>query len=801
LRRTPAFTLASLVTIALGIGAATTIFTIVNAALLKPLPYPDADELLTLAGPGGASAQTGQLFLYLRERLQSFERIAAQRSSNGWNLVAGDLVVYVEAERVSEGFFDAHGVPPLLGRGFSRAEDSPGGPNAVVISETLWREAYGGRPGAIGETLLLGGVPHTLVGVMPRTFRSIPDADVWTPIQTTRADNGQNYRVFGRLRPGVTAADAVAEFEAARADIEREFPRTNPRRLAATTWMPLRQLLGSNVRQSLLLLLAAVGFLMLIACVNVGSLQLTRALARRRDMAARAALGCSRGRLARYVLTEAALLACAGAVAGTVLALASARFLLGLVSENLSREILSGADATIDWRVLAFTAAAALFATVFFGVVPALAATRADLRLAMSEGMTATLSRRTIWLRRALAGVEVALAAVLLVGGGLLVRTLLSLASTDVGFTPAGVVVGRMSLQGAVEDGPELQALLDRGLDGIRRIPGIAAAAAGSSIPILPGLNLALVPPDGARVQEIRAVDWKYVTPDYFAVLGVPVRAGRAFDRRDGAGASPVAIVNEALARAYFGRANAVGETIALASGPDDLPRRIVGVVADTKARSNTGWTRGLTALGSATAPAMFVPAGQAPASSIRTTHRIFDMSWVIRSDRQVGALQAELQAAMRSLAPTLPFVAVESMEAVIARELDYPRFLANLFAGFGALGALLAAIGLYGLIAYAAEQRTREVGIRMALGATASDVLRRFAGEGLAVAGAGLAAGLLGALLVTRLLTALLFGVTPLDPATFTIVAALLLLVAAAASLIPAARAAAINPTRALRH
>jgi predicted permease len=315
LGRSHGFTAAVVLTLALGIGATSSVFTLVNAALLKPLPYPSADRVMALATADGG-AQTGQLFLFMRDRVRLFDHVAAQRSSNGWNIIAGDVAAYVTALRVSEDYFDTLGVHPLLGRGFSRIEDQPDGPNAVILNEDLWRRAYAGRTDALGQTILLGGVPHTVVGVMPASFRTNPDVEVWTPLRTGTADNGQNYQILGRLRAGATPAQAAAELNALRPSIQNAFSRYSPRRLAATNWIPLRDVQGLNVRQPLLMLLGAVALLLLIACVNVAGLQLTRALGRRREIATRAALGSSRVRLIRHVAVESSLLSLGGGVAG-----------------------------------------------------------------------------------------------------------------------------------------------------------------------------------------------------------------------------------------------------------------------------------------------------------------------------------------------------------------------------------------------------------------------------------------------------------------------------------------------------
>ena len=799
LRRTPAFTAAAIATLALGIGATTAIFTIVNAALFKPLPYLEPDKLAVLTVPAARDV-TGQLFLHIRDRTRSFESVAAQGGGTGWNLVAGNVITYTRGLRVSEGFFAAHGVRPLLGRGFSRAEDTPRGPDAVVISETLWRRAFGGTPSVLGQSVLLGSVPYTVVGVMPDSFRAIPDVDVWTPLRTTLTDNGQNYRVIGRLRADVTQGEAAAELDVLRSGIQREFPAYGSGYVDLLVWMPYREFLGFGIRSTFLILLGAVGFLLLIACVNVASLHLTRAIGRGREMAIRAAVGGSRLRIVRQVFVESTLLAILGAAAGLVVAALSTRALLGLVSEQLSAQMLSGEAVGVDWRVLGFTLLVSLASGIFFGMAPAMTSSRVELRSTMSEGLTTTMSRRTVWLRRSLAAAEIALAVVLLVGAGLLVRTLVNLVGTELGFNPRGVLVGRMSLQGAI-DTPQLETTLGLGLERIRQLPGVTAASVSNGVPVERALNLPLAPPAGSRVTMPRSVDWRYITPEYFSVFDTRLLTGRIFDTEDRSGGNPVAIVNESFAQAYFGRINVVGETVSLVRGFGDPPRQIIGVVADAKARSGSGWARGLTALGSNVAPTMFVPAGQAtPAVSSRGGQRVWDLTWSLRTEARPADFERQIQAAVRAVDARMVFLAFEPMDTIIARDLDIPRFVASLLTGFAALAIVLAAIGLYGLMAHTTAQRAREVGIRMALGATAGRVLRLFMSEGLLVAICGIVLGIAGAAAVSRVLTTLLFGVTPLDLSTFAAVLALLLTITALATFLPAARAARTEPVRALR-
>lgn len=795
LRRAPAFTLAALATLALGIGATTAIFSIVNAALLEPPPYPEPDRILALGYPDGGG-QDGQIFHYVRDRAQSFQQLAAHSGSSGWNLVVGDRAEYARGLPVSEGFFDVLGVAPLLGRGFSRVEDQANGPRAVVLSEPLWRRMLGGRREALGEPVLLGGVPHTIVGVMPAGFRTVPAADLWTPLRVSATDTSWNYAVLGRLRDGVSPAQAAGELAGLKSALHRDLRGISEARSQALQWIRYQRWLGRAGRDALLLLFGAVLFLLLMACVNVASLQIVRAVGRRREMATRCALGGANIRLIRQVLTESVLLALAGAALGVVLARWGVGALVALVPEGL----LEGRTVDLNWRVLGVTLALAVAAGVFFGLAPALGTARLDLRTALWESARNTAGRPTMWLRRVFAVAEIALAVILLVGAGLLIRTFVNLQRAELGFDPSNVVVGKMSLQGSTSQTPEqMAAFFERTLARLRQVPGVTAAAVGNNVPVERGLNIALEPPAGALVNRMRAVDWRYVTSEYFALFGIPIRAGRAFDERDHAQGAPVTLVNEAFARTYFGRTHVVGRIIQVAKSLDDPPREIVGVIADVKGRSGSGWTGGISALGSPAAPTMYVPAPQVGDRMLQTVHRFFPISWSVRTRPGIDVVPA-VQEVVRSAEPRLPFIRFETMEQVIARDVAMQRFLMILLGVFAAVSLAMATVGIYGLVAYTATQRTQEVGIRMALGATRARVLRAFLMEGLSLVVAGVAIGLSGAALATRLLSSLIFGIQPLDPLTFAAVSAFLILVAGTATFMPALQAARTDPMRALR-
>jgi predicted permease len=803
LRRTPGFTTAALLTLALGIGATTAIFSLVNALLLKPVPYPEPERIAVLTAryatsPVANSSQSGVTFTLVRDRIRVIEAVAAQSSITNWNLSTSESAVSVRGLRVSTDYLKAHGVRPLAGREFTSAEDTPQGPDVAMVSDSLASRLFSSPSVALGQSITLGGRAYTVVGVLPGDFVSIPSADVLTPLRTTERDMGVNYRVIGRLRQDVTREAAQAELASVRADLLRTIPTLVDSRVPHFSWTGYRTVLGQGVRQPLIILLGAVGFLLLIACVNVANLYIARAVARHREIATRASLGASRGRLARQVLTESIVLAVAGAVLGLVVAAASTQLLLYFISDDTARGLLSGGTVDLDWRVLLATTAVTLGAGVFFGLTPAIASSRVDPGMSLSSRTTAGPGAAGI--RRSLTIAEVALAVVLLVGAGLLIRSFVNLTRVELGFAPEGIVVGRMSLQGTrAESADGRQRLLEQGLSRIRELPGVTAVAVSNSVPIEAGLNLPMTPPPGALIDQSRAMDWRYVSPDYFSLFQIATRAGTTFTGDHRAGRPLVAVVNETFARTYFGRVDATGQTITFGN---DGPREIIGVVADVKGRSNAGFVRSFTlgALGSASAPAVYIPVAQAPDAGVQLANRFFDMKWIVRVGGAAAALEPGMREAVRAVDPTLAFIRIETMTSLIRRDLDMQRLLTVLLAAFAASAMLLAAVGLYGLIAYAAVRRRKEVGVRMALGATASRVVRSFVGEGVTLASIGLLLGVAGAAAVTRLLSARLFGVTPLDITTFAIAGAVLVAVAVCASLIPASSAARTNPMQALR-
>jgi putative ABC transport system permease protein len=800
LMRTPSFLVAALLTLGVGIGSTAAIFSIAYAVLLKPLPYPDAERLFVLASPQTSSDadirvnQTSEMFHYLRERVRSLENVAAQGGAAGVNLVSGAKAEHVTAMPVSRGYFDVIGVRPAVGRGFSVAEDQSGGPRAVILSDQLSSRLFGDRTDVIGESVQLGGTLHAVVGVMPASYWQSPAVDLWTPLRASPRGNSWSTPIIGRLRPDVAGAQMAAELDALRWNLQRDIRDLSVERAGALRWVPYQHALGHAQRDQLMMLSTAVACLLLIACVNVASLQLVRGVSRRREMATRAALGGGRSRLVRQVLTESVLLAVGGAVFGLLLAAWGLDALLTQVPPS----ILGSRVVELDWRVVTIVLSVTVAAGIFFGLAPALSIARIDVRAALQDSGRHSASRQTMRLRRVFTAAQCAMAVVLLVSAGLLIRSFVNMRSAPLGFDPTHVVVGQMSLQGSsTQVAGGIGPLFQRTLTKLREIPGVGAVAVSNSIPIERGLNLPIGAPTGGALDGPRSVDWRWISPEYFAVFRIPVRDGRVFDDRDTASSTPVAVVNEAFARLVFGRPQVVGETIRLVIG-NDPPRQIIGVVADVKARSGAGWTSGLNALAAPAPPAMYVPVAQLEDASFSGSG--FPMTWVARTSGTDATITQSIRRVIEASAPLLPFLRFEEMDEVVARDLEMQRFLMVLVGAFGGAAMALAVIGMYGLTAYAVSQRTQEVGIRLALGATAALVVRGFVTEGLLVALAGLAAGLAGAIFATQMLSAMIFDVAPHDPATLVVVALVLLAMSAVATLIPSLQAGRTNPARVMR-
>lgn len=796
LRRAPAFSVTAIALAALGVGATTAVFSVVNALLLVPLPYPQADRIYALGTPEGGAVD-GQTFHAVTARNDVFTSVAAQRRTGGWSLVAGDHAEAVDGLQVSDRYFDVLGVQPRIGRAISPDDDQPGGRDVAVISDALWRRAFQGRDDVLGRPVLLGGAPYEIVGVMPAAFRSAPEVDVWTPLRLSPLDNGLNYLVIGRLANGVPAAKAATELELAKADVIGMQPDTMRRRTESVSWLPLRQRLGLEVAAPLLLLLLAVGATTAVACANLTGLLLVRTLARGREVATRFALGASRGRIARQFFTEHMLLAALGGAIGLI-ALA---WLTPALTAMVPASLLAGRSVTIDRRVVVAAVGVIAGVGVIFGLAPGLTVRRFELRGAVSQMKFGTPGRRTTWSRRLLIASEIAATAALLVLGGMLGTSLARMYQADLGFDPDRVTVGRVALAGdALADPAAFRVFAARALDDLRAIPGVTFAALANSAPVERGLNLAVDPATGGLVDGPRAVDWRYVSPDYFATLRIPTRVGRTFDGRDGAGGAPVIIVNEAFARSYFGQPNPVGETVRFDVRVDPSPRTIVGVVGDSLSKPGAGWTRGVNARGANAPPIVYVPLAQAPPRAVAASHQYFPSTFIVRAAAGTGNLAAAIEHAVRGVEPSLAFVSIQPLATIVEDDVRLPEALATIVGTLTAVALAIAAIGIFGLVTYATGLRRQETAVRIALGASRTTLVRGFVGEIVAVTLVGAVAGVAVTLAASRTVTAVIGDLAAVDLLTVVGAVAVLILVVGVAGVWPAARAAREDPLVALR-
>jgi putative ABC transport system permease protein len=788
LARTPGFTLAALLTLALGIGANSAIFSVVNAVLLEPLPYPEPDRILQMHRQSGGlwAGQTGHRYLYFREHMTSFAAVAAWRGT-AFNLFAGDRAELIDALAVSKEYFTVFGGSPLHGRVFEAAEDLPNGPDAVILGNRIWRRLFAGNPGVVGRAISLGDRSFTIVGVMPEGFDSIRTSEIYVPLKpsTTGPGGGSNYLVAGRLKAGVSPEQANAEARAVFEGYKSTLPNANFEGVPPPAFVPYQEGLSRGVRPALLIMLGAVGMLLLIACANTANLLLARASSRTREISVRAALGAGRGRIVRQLVTESTLLFTAGGLLGVALAYWSVPLLLGMTPPGY----LPSQNVEVDATVLVTTLVVSAFTGILFGLAPALSLSRHDLVEAFKEdGTRTTTNRRSAWMRHALVVGEVGLCMVLLVGAGLLIQTFVKLRALDPGFDARNVVTARMSLMGErYRTNAEVNRLYQLGLERLRRIPGVVSAAVVNGVPIEQGLNLNIDRLDTPEVENA-LTDWRYATADYFATLGIPIVAGRALNENDTAGAPRVTVVSEAFARQHFKDTNPIGRQITVFKS--DGPIEIVGIARDLREAGLKGPVPAL----------MYVPVAQAGDAGISAAHGYFQVSWVVKASRLSPELIARVREELSSLDPRQPVTAIRTFDEIKARAMAGETFQMTLLAAFAGIGLLLAAAGIYGLIAYSVAQRTREFGIRMALGATRRTILVSVLRQGAALAAVGIAGGAGASVALAGTLKALVFGVSTIDVPTFAVVAAVLLLVAIAASVLPAVRAVRLNPVSALR-
>jgi len=790
LRRAPGFTLITVLTLAIGLGATTAIFSVVYPLLLAPLPYPGADRVATIWEVGSDGAPLDSTFgmeQALAERSRSFEVIALLKP---WQpaLAGVGEPERLEGERVSASYFRVLGVAPTLGRGFDSTEDRAGGPAVVVLSHALWQRRFGGDPGIVGHAVNLDGVPATVVGIMPEGFEDVlaPHAALWAPLQYGLSQGrawGHHLRTVGRLRAGVTLEQARRELDVLGQEVlDEQHPETYASEVAFQVDLLHREVTRA-IRPALVAVLGAVALVLAIACVNVTNLLLARGVHRRGELALRSTLGAGHRRLVWQLLTENLLLAAVGGAAGLGLAALGVRALGALIPALIPTGLPRTGSIVLDGTVFAFGLVLTTLAGLGFGVVPALQAARPDLhRELQDDGRGAISGRRR--LRGALVVAEVALALVLLVGSGLLLRSLERLFAVDPGFRPAGVLTLQVRTSGPrFADPATTRRFFHQVLETVRRLPGVTDAALTSQLPLSGDSDLYGVhfdPPLPDDPGEVRGSFRYAVSPGYLEALGVPLVRGRLLNERDREGAPRAALISESLARRRLPGVDPIGRRLEIGVGP---LYTVVGVVGDVKQESLT-----------------LMDADAVYTTEAQWRYADDTMSLVVRAKGDVTALVPALRQAIWSVDPDQPVARVVTMEELVAASAARRRFVLFLFEAFALTALVLAAAGIYGVLSGSVAERTREIGVRVALGASRRDVLGLVVRQGMTLASLGVALGMVGAVAASRELVALLFGVSPLDPATYAGVVALLAAVAAAACAVPAWRASRVDPASTLR-
>jgi predicted permease len=782
----------AVITLALGIGANTAIFSVVYGVLLRPLPYPNPERIVEISRTYHGELQYSGFdaggFDFWKEHRAPFECTAAS-TGVGYTLVGAGRPERIDVRRVSSQYFDVYGVQPFLGRSFSADEDRIGGPNVAVLNYSLWKEHFGGDPSAIGRGVLLDGTPYTVIGVMPAGFGSIPPAQLWTTIEPVRhtIGGGQNFHLIARLRPDISnkqASSYLASLAQPFVQQHYKWMRESDSQFVSFKATPYRYVISKDVRTPLLVLFAAIGFVLLIACVNVANLMLVRTAARNREIALRMALGAGRARIVRQLLTESVLLALFGAAVGVLVALCGLHSLLALAPDALPR----AQEIALNGWALLFTVGVAALTGILFGLAPAFQAWCTNLNESLKEGESrATLSARGRRLSAGMVSAEIALSLLLLVGSGLLIRTFSSLLRTDPGFDPHGMLTLEIWTTGSKYDStPALASFYENLVRRIGAIPGVkSAAVVAAGLPLEQGGNLNPGISIGGHL-EYPSVDYREVTPGYFRTLGLPLLAGRFFAPADSTNSAKVTILNAAFARQYFHNQNPVGRHLSL----DHDSLEVAGVVGDVRSSLNE-----------LAPPTFFVPMAQIDFGADQVFQGWFPTSILVRTTVSPLTLSRPVEDAVRDAGPDIPMGHVRSMEEVLAISLALQRLLMTLMSVFAGLALALAAVGIYGVLSYWVRQRTHEIGVRMALGATARDVLRMVVKQGAILAGIGIAAGLAAAFGLTRLMASLLYGVRPTDPLTFGLVSLVLTGVALPAAYIPARRATKVDAMVALRY
>ncbi|HEX6716240.1 MAG TPA: ABC transporter permease [Pyrinomonadaceae bacterium] len=779
----PGFTLVAALTLALGIGANTAIFSAVNAVLLKPLPFPESQQLLDLAetfkdGFGSVSVPTLEDW---KSQNTVFAGISAY-SFTSFNLEGGDTPQRIPGINVNANYFDVLGVKAQLGRGFLPGEDVAGHNQVVVLGDNVWRRSFAGDPGIVNQTIPLNGQKYTVVGVMPPQLSSLyPTIQMWSPLvfsEKERLDRGDHkYLVIGRLKSGVTLAQAREQMNGIAQRLEAQYKNGRGIRLT-----PIEELWVADVRSTLLMMMVAVGFVLLIACTNVANLLLARATVRRREISIRIALGAGRARLIQQFLTEGLLLSVIGSAMGIALAWWSMRVLGKIAFPFLPRS----QEIRIDSRVLLFTLGVSILTSVVFGLIPSLQAGKTDVQETLKEGGN-TMSTGVVggWLRPILVVIEVAAAVVLLIGAGLMIRSILRIRQVEPGLQPQNLLTAKMTLpRDKYKDAESAIRFYEQVLERVSHVPGVESAGLTSHLPIEEkGYNgNVLVEGKTYPPNESPLVEYRVVSDEYFQTANIPLLRGRFSSKQEGDDATPVVVINEAMAQHIWPGEDPIGKRVG-----DDEKATVVGVVGNVK---NYGLTQ-------QTAPEMYAP---------YTLKKFWpNMRWnmrlLVRSTLDTGSIAAAVRRAVQEVDPGQPLYGVQTMSLVIENTVRDKSVNTTLLTVFAGVSLLLAVIGVYGVMSYTVAQHTREIGIRMALGAQPRAILKLIVGRGLVLVSAGVVIGVLASFGLTRFIENMLFGVTPTDPLTFVMIVALLGFVALLACLVPAQRAMRVDPIVVLRH
>jgi predicted permease len=799
----PAFTITAVLALALGIGANTAIFSVINRVLLRPMPYPEPERVVFFMNTSPQGSGTGASpakFNFWSAQTQSVVDASAWRFGVA-NYNAGEVPEQIQQTQASVNFFRLLGAKVLYGRTFSKEEDVPGGPNVVILSHGFWQRRFASDPNVIGKTLTLSGVPHEIIGVVgPGLIIEIDQPpDVYVPFQLdpNSTDQGHYFNSGARLKPGVSLAAANAQFKVAAEEFRRKYPTGALGPKGSFGVEPLRDVLVRGVRTLLWVLLGAVGFVLLIACANVANLLLARATVRRREIAIRAAVGAGRGRIVRQLLTESVVLSMAGGVLGLGIGFLGIRAILSVNPGNIPRVGLQGAQVSLDWKVMLFTMGLALVTGIIFGLIPALQAARTDLSSTIKEstGRSGTSFRHNK-VRSLLVITETALALVLLIGSTLLLRTFTALRSVNPGFDSHNVLTLRMSLSAPkFQKTAGVNLLVRQATERLKAVPGVLTAGATCCVPLEGGYGLPFIIV-GRPLEGPSHGGGRYMinSPEYFDVFKISVLRGRAFTTQDGAGAPPVAIINQAMAKQFWPDGDPLADRIIIGKGVgpefEDQPRQIVGVVSDIRDNG----------LNNNPGPTFYIPQAQLPDGINALNARLTPLAWVVRTQVEPHSLLPTIQRELSEASGGLALAPIRTMDEIVSRSTANTDFNTAVLTIFAGTAVLLALIGIYGLMSYNVEQRTQEIGIRLALGAESGSVRNMVVFQGMRLTVVGIVIGVASAFGLTKLISSLLYGVQARDPMVFVSVPILLIVASLLAVWLPARRATHVDPVDALR-